>query len=201
MKTRSIVILAVAGLLLVMGATSKNATKKVDDFSIGEYQVEVCFYDPVYRVPDKYPEFSKLPDTEKKKKSQIWDEYLHNSALYLFKVFNDKTDSVIYYCIRGNPEVTDSKMFYRVEVIQGINDKDFDPNKDDYQNKIKRTIDNVNCGGSLFENMTMFDTPKGKDAVGNGILFLGNFRRVQPYEEIKGSMISIIESDLGLADK
>ena len=57
-------------------------------------------------------------------------------------------------------------------------------------------IENVNCGGTLFESMSIFSQPENKGKVGNGIQLYGFFRRVQPYSEIKESMKEIIKSIL-----
>jgi hypothetical protein len=84
-------------------------------------------------------------------------------------------------------------MFYKVEVIKGIADSVLNPNTTNYSDKIVKVIDNVNCGGTLFENMEMFTRPENKNLIGNGIQLYGYFRRVQPYSEIKTSMTDIIE--------
>ncbi|HEY2847996.1 MAG TPA: hypothetical protein VGI80_09275 [Pyrinomonadaceae bacterium] len=83
-------------------------------------------------------------------------------------------------------------MFYKVEVVRNPM-ADFDPNNGDYSDKIVQVIDEVNCGGTLFESMTMFDAPEKKKLVGNGVQLFGYYRRVQPYAEIRKSIISIIQ--------
>ena len=83
-------------------------------------------------------------------------------------------------------------MFYKVEVIKNVVG-DFNPNDNNYSDKIIQVIDQVNCGGTLFESMSVFDDENNKKYVGNGILLYGYYRRVQPYNEIKVSMVNIIE--------
>ena len=44
--------------------------------------------------------------------------------------------------------------------------------------------------------MSLFDDKENKKLVGNGIQLYGYFRRVQPYSEIKSSIIYIIKQQL-----
>lgn len=165
-------------------------TKNVDNFTLGENRIAVYFYDPIPRIQKLDKDFGTRSDKEK---SELLDKYLHENPLYLFQSTNKKTGKVTYFCIRGNPEKTKTKMFYKVEVITGV-PGDFDPNATSYSDKIVKVIDQVNCGGTLFENMAIFDSEAGKKLVGNGIQVYGYFRRVQPFSEIKASMIDIIKS-------
>ncbi len=167
---------------------AQGQAKVVDEFKIKNDSVKVFFYDPLLALA-KMPGFEEKSDEEK---SDTLDSYLHNNPLYLFVVSNSTTKELTYLCIRGNPKKVNTKMFYKVEVIKGVSDTAFNP-FNDYSDKIVKTIDNVNCGGTLFESMEMFDAPENKKYVGNGIQFFGSYRRVQPYSEIKISMIAIIE--------
>ena len=174
--------------LLILTIYAHGQGKVVDEFKIKNDNVKVIFYDPLLAL-------AKTPDFEgksEKDKSDFLDSYLHNNPLYLFIVSNSKTKDTTYLCIRGNPKKLNTKMFYKVDVIKGVPDSVFNP-FNDYSDKIVKTIDNVNCSGTLFENMEMFDNPENKKYVGNGIQFLGYYRRVQPYSEIKISMTAIIE--------
>ena len=86
-------------------------------------------------------------------------------------------------------------MFYKVEVIKNVS-VNFNPNDNNYSDKIVQVIDQVNCGGTLFENMSLFDDKESKRLIGEGIQLFGYFRRIQPYSEIKTSIIYIIEKVL-----
>jgi len=132
-----------------------------------------------------------------KEKSDLLDKYLHSNPLYLFKLTNNSTHKITYYCIHGDPEKQKTKYFYNVQVIKDSSTTDFDPVKNNYAEKVIKTIDQVNCGGTLFESMYLFDDEEKKKAIGNGILLFGSFRRVQPYSEIKESIVSIIKQDQG----
>lgn len=173
--------------ILVQGQNSH-----IDNFEIKNNKVEVYFYDPLL-VLSKDENVSSKSDDEK---INILDEYLHNHALYLFVVTNSKKKDITYFCIRGNPEKLRTKYFYQVEVIKGSISKSFDPNTNIYSDKILKVIDKVNCGGFLFESSDIFSKPENKDKVGNGIQFYGIYCRVQPYSEIKNSMIDIIEQEV-----
>ncbi len=192
MKKNLVTLLFISSLF---AQNDSKLVKKVDSFKIDNHFVEVLFYDPIFNVPSKYPKFSELPENEIKKKSNIWNEYLHNNALYLFKT--SISDSTIkYFCIRGNPEIKKSKMFFIVEIIEGLGKENFNPNSDNYSDNIVKIVNKINCGGSLFEHMEFFNDSDRKKYIGNGIKYLGKFRRVQPYSEIKKSIMVIIESNI-----
>lgn len=164
-------------------------SRNVDNFKINKQAVAVFFYDPLDSLTILDKDFQSKSDKEK---SNALDKYLHEHALYLFRLTNNKTKDITFLCIRGNPDKVNTKMFYKVEVVKN-EPADFNPNDTDYSDKIVQTIDQVNCGGTLFENMTLFDNEEGKKAVGNGIQLFGYYRRVQPYSEIKTSIENIIK--------
>ena len=175
--------------LIILTISAQGQENSIDHFKVKKNKVDVYFYDPLEAVT-KIENFSSKSDKEK---SEVLDSYLHNHALYLFARTDYKTKDITYFCIRGNPEKMNTKMFYKVEVIQGITSSSFNPNADSYSDKIVKVIDKVNCGGTLFESSSIFSRPENKDKVGNGIQLYGYFRRVQPYSEIKTSMTEIIE--------
>ena len=181
----ALVIFVLAGISFAQG-------KNVDNFELGTSKIAVFFYDPILRFAKADKDFESSSDKEK---SAALDKYLHENPLYLFRLTDKKTGDIRYLCIRGNPAKVNTKMFYKVEVIKGVG-ADFDPTTTDYADKIIRVIDEVNCGGTLFENMAIFDNQK--TVVGNGIQVYGYYSRVQPYSEIKASIIKIIEK---LGDK
>lgn len=164
-------------------------SKNVDNFKINKQTVAVFFYDPLDGLTKLDINFQSRPDKEK---SDALDKYLHEHPLYLFRLTNNKTKDITFLCIRGNPEKVNTKMFYKVEVIKN-EPSDFNPNDTYYSDKIAQTIDQVNCGGTLFENMTLFDSEEGKKAIANGIKLFGYYRRVQPYSEIRTSIENIIK--------
>jgi hypothetical protein len=175
--------------MLILAASAQGQENPIDLYKVKNNKVEVYFYDP-FEALSKTETFSTKTDKEK---SDLLDNYLHNHALYLFMLTDSITKDITYLCIRGNPEKMNTKMFYQVEVIKGITSRSFNPNTESYSDKVVKVIDNVNCGGTLFESMAIFSKPENKDKVGNGIQLYGYFCRVQPYSEIKISMTNIIE--------
>ena len=180
--------------ILSIPAGVRSQTRQLESFILNKDSVFAWFYDPLVSVIKATPDFMAQPDKER---SALFDSYLHNNPLYLFKLISNSTNAITYYCIRGNPEKQKTKYFYRVEVIKDSSATNFDPLKNNYSEKIISITDQVNCGGTLFENMYLFDDEEKKKAVGNGILLFGSFRRVQPYAEIKESIIAIINKDQG----
>lgn len=175
--------------LIILTISAQGQENSIDHFKVKKNKVDVYFYDPL----EAFSKIENFSTKSAKEKSDLLDNYLHNHALYLFMLTDSKTKDITYFCIRGNPEKIDTKMFYKVEVIQGITSSSFNPNTDSYSDKIVKIIDKVNCGGTLFESSAIFSRPENKDKVGNGIQLYGYFRRVQPYSEIKTSMTDIIE--------
>jgi len=176
----------------ILNFSIQGQEKPIDKFKIEDNTIDVYFYDPL-EVLTNLEEFRTMSD---RSKSTTLDFYLHNHALYLFLLTDSKTTEKTYLCIRGNPDKLKTKMFYKVDVIKGITSSSFNPNTDDYSDKIVNVIDAVNCGGTLFESMTIFSKPENKDKIGNGIKLYGYYSRVQPYSEIKDSMKEIIKSIL-----
>lgn len=164
-------------------------SKNIDNFKVNKLNVAVFFYDPLDSLAILDKDFQSKSDKEK---STALDKYLHEHPLYLFRLTNRKTNEITFLCIHGNPEKTNTKMFYKVEVIKNV-PADFNPNNSNYSDKIVQTIDEVNCGGTLFESMTLFENEEGKKAAGNGIQLFGYYSRVQPYSEIRASIENIIK--------
>jgi hypothetical protein len=175
--------------ILILTNSVCGQVKNVDNFKLKKERVSVFFYDPLDSLLKIDKEFQSKTDKEK---SNALDKYLHEHPLYLFRVTNSKTKDITFLCIRGNPEKINTKMFYKVEVIKN-EPADFNPNDSNYSDKIIQIIDKVDCGGTLFENMSLFESEEGKKAVGKGIQLFGYYMRVQPYSEIKASMTHIIE--------
>ena len=181
-------ILLLISIIVFLTIHAFSQSKKVDNFIFGNDSVVVYFFDPLLSLNNIDKDFQSKSDNEK---SNSLDKYLHENPLYLFRLTNTSTKSIRYLCIRGNPEKVNTKMFYKVELIKNVQ-PDFMPADNNYSDKIIQVFDQVNCGGTLFESMTLFDTEKNKNAVGNGIQFFGKYRRVQPYSEIKTSVTNII---------
>ncbi len=184
---RKILILIITLLLFTNFAFSQ--AKNIDNFINGDESIAVFFYDPLLSLNKADKDFQTKTDKEK---SDLLNKYLHENPLYLFQLTNTRSKDIRYLCIRGNPEKVNTKMFYKVEVIENV-PEGFDPNNNNYSDKIVQVIEQVNCGGTLFENMSLFDDKENKKLVGNGIQLFGYYRRVQPYSEIKTSVINIIE--------
>ena len=175
--------------LIILIISAQGQENPIDHFKVKKNKIDVYFYDPLEALL-KIESFSTKSDKEK---SEMLNKYLHNHALYLFALTDSKTKEITYFCIHGNPEKMNTKMFYKVDVIQKITNSSFNPNTDSYSDKVVKVIDKINCGGSLFESSAIFSKPENKDKVGNGIQLYGYFRRVQPYSEIKTSMTDILE--------
>mgnify|MGYP000944926795 FL=1 len=175
--------------LLILTNFAFSQTKNIDNFINGDDSISVFFYDPLLILNKVDKDFQSKTDKEK---SDALNKYLHENPLYLFRLTNNKTKEIRYLCVRGNPEKEKTKMFYKLEVIKNVSG-DFNPNDNNYSDKIVQVIDQVNCGGTLFENMSLFDSEENKKLVGNGIQLFGYYRRVQPYSEIKTSIIYNID--------
>ena len=181
--------LVLISTILFLSSFAFSQAKKVDAFSVRDDSIVVFFYDPLVRLNELEKDFEAKTD---KQKSDALDKYLHENPLYLFKLTNNSTKQVRFLTIRGDPSKVGTKMFYKVEVIDNV-PLQFSPMDNNYANKISAVVDKVNCGGTLFEHMSLFDLDQNKKLVGKGILLFGYFRRVQPYSEIKTSITSIIE--------
>lgn len=184
MKNLSVLLTSV----FVLTGVTFSQTRIVDNFINGKDSVAVFFYDPLLRLRASDRSFESQSDKEK---SDALDKYLHGNPLYLFRLTNNTTRDTRYLCIRGNPKKERTRMFYQVEVIKNV-PADFDPTTSDYADKVTQVIDQVNCGGSVFEHMSLFDGQENKNDVGNGIQLYGLYRRVHPYSEIRASIVEII---------
>ncbi|MFA5858032.1 MAG: hypothetical protein WC955_03085 [Elusimicrobiota bacterium] len=170
-----------------------------DSYLLEDKKVQVKFYDPLLNISTRFPSFKIDDETiEDKEKAKMLNDYVHNSAIYLFSVYDGNGQVFKHFCLRGNPEVTDTAFFFKIDIISNKIRTPFNPNTDSYEQYIEKTIDTLNLRGStLFEHMAAFNKPEEKQVIGNGILFLGYYMRVLPYSEVKQQMNQIIQKETG----
>lgn len=108
--------------------------------------------------------------------------YLNNNTLYLFQT-NTKSELLKSYELKGNPTEKGSKYYFKLDVLK--NDGTLD-----------KAINRVGLGGLFFEHMSMFQTPENKKYIGNGLKIWGYFFMVEPYENFKNKVTSLIKLDI-----
>jgi hypothetical protein len=202
MKLIGSMVLGSSLVLVLAAVTISMASGEVepfDAFELGSFHVEVRFFDPTPAVHEMFPRFD-LSDTTitQQQLSDMWLEYLYSSAVYLFTV-NDRDGRLVkHFCMRGDKRVRKSARFYKLEVISPEVGERFNPNGPEYEAAVEKEITGLKVGGTMFENMEGFGRPENRKYVGNGVEFLGKYRRVTPYVEVKNAVVTIIESELGV---
>lgn len=165
--------------------------KEVDQFKLENADIKVYFNDPMKHLPNLYSNFDAKSSIEK---FELLTNYLHNNPLYVFVATNKNEQINKFYILRGNPKKQRTKDYFQLDIL---NETKLNLLKrTDYEKDIIKTIEKVSVGGSLFEHMWIFQTPKGKKFVGNGIKFWDYFTRVEPYSEIKSAIEKLIGMDL-----
>jgi hypothetical protein len=169
----------------------------IDTFGINQFTIKVQFYDPLKFINKKFPDFDLNNNSiSEQDKAKQWDEYLHNSAIYLFTAYDSSGNIIKYFSIKGNPNIQNTASFYKIEVISNKVPLPFDPNHNTYDKYIEKIVTSNGIRGSLFENMGAFQQPENQKYIGTGIKFLGYYYRVTPYLEIKNKINEIIVSEL-----
>ncbi len=158
---------------------SLDKFEQVDKFKLNDVTVKVYFKDPLKEIIEQYPDFDKK---ENKEKHDILSGYLHNNTLYIFQTSNKK-NVIKSYSLIGNPKKVKSRNYFNLDIY-------------DNQDKLEKSIDKVNVGGSFFEHMFFFQTAEGKKVVGKGIQMWGFFVMIQPYSPIKENISKLIEMDI-----
>lgn len=153
--------------------------EQVDKFKINDLTVKVFFKDPLKELIKQYPDFD---NKENKEKHDILSGYLHNNILYIFQTFRKK-DLIKSYCLTGNPKKVKSRNYFNLDIYSN-------------QDKLEKSIDNVNVGGSFFEHMFFFQSSEGKKVVGKGIQMWGFFVMIQPYSLTKENITELIKMDI-----
>ena len=174
-------------LLLVLGGCAHSAASSepealsesaelVDTFELGDWLVQVYFEDPLRRVILDDPDF--VGKTSREQATALSD-YLHENVVYRFVVSSKEGGEIGGLILEGDPAITESAAFYRVVAYETIN------SRREWGEPARASV-----RGMLFEHMAPFQTPEGKQYVGNGIaLFEGIFMRVTPYSEVKAALL------------
>jgi len=160
---------------------SQNLDKfeQVDKFKIKDLTVKVYFKDPLKEIIELYPEFDKKANKEK---HDILSGYLHKNTLYVFKAFKKKK-VIKSYKLNGDPLKVKSRNYFKLDIYNN-------------QNKLEKSINQVNLGGPFFEHMFFFQTSEGKKVVGQGIQMWGFIVMIQPYAAIEKKISKLIEMDI-----
>lgn len=153
--------------------------EQVDKFKINDLTVKVYFKDPLKEIIKQIPDFDKK---ENKEKHDILSGYLHNNTLYIFQT-SQKKDLIKSYCLTGNLQKVKSRNYFNLDIYNS-------------QDKLEKSIDKVNVGGSFFEHMFFFQSAEGKKVIGKGIQMWGFFVMIQPYSTIKESITELIKMDI-----
>ena len=198
MRTSVVLTFQLALALVCVGPARTQVqleSRLVDTFEIGPWRVEVRFFDPTVGIYSMYPRFDLQNESiSVQQRSDMWADYLHKAPLYLFSAVDVGNNRSRHFCMRGDPAVRNSARFYKVEVFAGSADIPFVPVYGDSTESADDTIREFPVGGSLFEHMAGFQRPENAQLIGNGVQFLGYFRRVTPYAEIRSAMLQIIEA-------
>ncbi len=167
-------------LFLSLFQSSIYSQEKMDEYNTDSSTITVYFYDPFNIITNNNPNFDSLPDEQK---IDIWYNVLHNSVIYIFSVNNKQKNNCISFCLSGNPSITNSASFYKLDVYKCDSSLVENPNLNRSKLSIIKTYSIPNIRGSLFEHCVSPD--KRKELAGNGIQMYGKFVKVIPYEEIK----------------
>lgn len=169
---------------------------RFDQYKLGEYSIDVSFFDPSEGIVKKY----QLYETYSvEKRCELWETYLHNSALYLFEAKNSRGKTERYYCMRGNPEKINFAKFHMLEYIKPDGLDLQRPDRQNYAQNVLKREDLTTVGGFLYENMKMFAEEDAKKYIGNDVIYLGRTFWVVPYKEIKETVSKLIAEDLKIA--
>jgi hypothetical protein len=197
--------IAISAMLLMLGGCAASKTSEqilrqpnpatIDSYTLASLRINVSFFDPSFAIKKKYQLFETY-DIERR--AQLWDEYLHNAALYLFDVRDQKGTTLRYFCLRGNPQRAGKAMFLQLESIEAAGLDLLDPNRQLYTQKVSSHEDLLSVGGLAFENMAQFSGEDSRKFIGADIVYLGRSTRVVPYREIKAAVNTLIARELGV---
>lgn len=174
-------------IFLILFCVAVSATTKaqsnfsaVDKFSLDGYSVNVLFKDPFKKLIEKYPDFDSK---DNKTKNDLLSYLLHNDTLYVFQLMKKGVLQKSYALI-GNPEKAKMNTYFNLHVLA--------PN-----GEIEKNIDKVNVGGIFFEHMLLFQSEKGKQAIGKMVQIWGYFVPIEPYQKLKTSIVDLMKMDIG----
>lgn len=164
---------------IICQAQELKEYRVVDKFKVSGMTVMVYFNDPLKHLIAKYPDFDTK---ENQTKHELLSEFLHNNPLYVFQTIKDKKIAKSYW-LTGDPRKLRSKNYFNLEIRNA-------------DNSIDKVNDKIKVGGSFFEHMMFFQSPKGQQSVGKGIQIWGYFTMVQKYSDIKSIVLKLIELDI-----
>lgn len=184
-------------LLFFAGASAQRTIvpnpqgDSIESFTIEQYEIKVKFYDPIWYLPQLYPDFKNGGNEDKLERLL---DYMHNSVLYTFEL-RLKGNIEKTYCISGNPDIQNSAKYYQIQIVNPPEIELSNPQSKSYKDRITNTLMDVPISGTLFENMQLFKSDLGKMMIksGTSATLYGKIFRIVPYEEIKNTMIKIIK--------
>ncbi len=164
----------------IYATTRAQSLSAVDKFSLDGYSVNVLFKDPFKKLIEMYPDFDSK---DSKTKNDLLSYLLHNDTLYVFQLLK-KGHLQKSYALIGNPEKAKINTYFNLHVLA--------PN-----GEMEKNIDKVNVGGLFFEHMVLFQSEKGKQAVGKIVQIWGYFVPIEPYKNLKSSIVELMKMDIG----
>ncbi|RLJ72605.1 hypothetical protein [Pedobacter alluvionis] len=167
--------------VLNLNIFGQNVTefKEVDKFKLSDYNVKVYFKDPLLELIKTYPDFD---GKENQIKHKLLSDYLFHNSLYIFQISKKKKVQKNYELF-GNPQKLRKRNYFNLNVLKP-------------DGTLEKSIDKVNLGGRFFEHMVLFQSERGKQAVGKGVQIWGYFDKIEPYETFKNRITDLIKMDI-----
>ncbi|NRF37502.1 hypothetical protein [Pedobacter foliorum] len=153
--------------------------KEVDKFKLSNYNVKVYFKDPLLELIKTYPDFD---GKENQIKHKLLSDYLFHNSLYIFQI-SKKKEVQKNYELFGNPQKLRERNYFNLNVLKP-------------DGTLEKSIDKVNLGGRFFEHMVLFQSERGKQAIGKGVQIWGYFDKIEPYETFKNRITDLIKMDI-----
>lgn|GEM_PF-1033908 len=182
MKKLPFLVISVAFIIFLnLNTSAQNFAefKKVDKFKLSDCNVEVYFKDPLLELIKTYPDFDSK---ENQIKHKLLSDYLLHNSLYIFQL-SKKKEVQKSYELFGNPQKLRERNYFNLSVMKS-------------DGTLEKNIDKLNLGGEFFEHMVLFQSEKGKQAVGKGVQIWGYFVKIEPYETFKNRITDLIKMDL-----
>lgn len=167
------------GIYSISQAQNLANYQQVDKLKVKGLTTKVYFNDPLKHLITTYPDFDTKDNQTKHK---LLSEFLHNNPLYVFETYRKRKPDKSYWLV-GNPRKVRTINYFDLEIRN-------------VDRSIDKVVDEVKVGGSFFEHMMLFQSPRRKQSVGIGLQIWGYFTRIQPYSPIKSAIVSLIEQDI-----
>jgi hypothetical protein len=168
---------------------------RIDQITLGDLTIDVSFFDPSVGIKNKHPLYETFTI---EKRADLWQEYLHSVALYLFEAKDSKGATVRYYCLRGNPARMASSIFLELETIEPGSLDLQNPDRLNYAANIRSRADVTALNGYLYEHMAEFQNESKAKYIGKDVLYFGRSYYVIAYQEICSAVMPLIAADLGI---